>query len=134
MKGGGKRKKKMNQRLDINRLQETSMNDKEFEAELLETFENQINKQLNDLASYLSQQNWNQSHQIAHTIKGTSLQLGGNEIAEICKNIENDLGHPRGNEEYHLQSSIWKTHVFLLFLKKAQMFQRKKILRELFTS
>eukprot|EP01091_Cochliopodium_minus_P021096 TRINITY_DN9505_c0_g1_i1.p2 TRINITY_DN9505_c0_g1~~TRINITY_DN9505_c0_g1_i1.p2 ORF type:complete len:129 (-),score=44.27 TRINITY_DN9505_c0_g1_i1:25-411(-) len=85
--------------LNVNRLQETSMDDREFEEELLEIFVSNIDSQIENLKNSLTNKNWEESYDISHTIKGSSAQLGGDQVSLISKEIEGELGNPHVSKE-----------------------------------
>ena len=82
--------------LDVSRLQETSMDDREFEEELLEIFLSSIDSQLENLKKSLENKNWKEAYDLSHTIKGSSSQIGGNLVSTLSKDIEGELGNPNG--------------------------------------
>jgi len=75
---------------DIKELAKRMDLDEEFAMELIKEYIPFIKKELNNLKEAISKNEVEAIEEIAHKIKGTSLNLGFNEIAEIASEIENN--------------------------------------------
>ena len=73
----------------IGRLKDmTAGSDPSFFSQVIEMYIKQADEQMYDIAKALSSNNWKEMASIAHKLKGSSLNLGAEAIAETCRTIE----------------------------------------------
>ena len=73
---------------DLSRLQDLAADDASLVTLLLEMFSDQSVEFVEELKAALSARNPQDSKTIAHTFKGVCLNLGLDDIAKLCKEIE----------------------------------------------
>ncbi len=73
----------------IGRLKDmTAGSDPSFFSQVIEMYIKQADEQMYDIAKALSSNNWKEMASIAHKLKGSSLNLGAEAVAETCRTIE----------------------------------------------
>jgi CheY-like chemotaxis protein/HPt (histidine-containing phosphotransfer) domain-containing protein/anti-sigma regulatory factor (Ser/Thr protein kinase) len=73
----------------IMRLKEmTAGSDPAFFNQVVNMFINQADEQIYDMSKALSSGNWKEMSSIAHKMKGSSLNIGAEALAETCRKIE----------------------------------------------
>jgi PAS domain S-box-containing protein len=73
---------------DFSVLEKMSLNDKDFQVELLNSYLNDVDERFNRLMGFIESQNLPKMTAEAHTIKGASYSLGANKVGDIAYSIE----------------------------------------------
>ncbi|MBL8891516.1 MAG: response regulator [Planctomycetaceae bacterium] len=77
--------------LDRNELRDRIDGDLELLAILFESFDGDVNQQFSELERQVEAGNWEVARRIAHTLKGTSANLGGTRAAKSAAELERQL-------------------------------------------
>ena len=103
----------MTECIDLSRLQETSEGDLEFEKELIEMYLEDAEKHVRNIENNYSDLDTRALRQIAHTLKGSSANIGASRIQRTTIEIENALqeGKPEqiGNHVVRLKQAFEDT-------------------------
>ena len=91
----------MSQCIDLQRIQETSDGDVEFEQELIEMYLEDANEHVQAIGQCISDGDVTQLSRAAHTLKGSSANIGAVKVQEAAYKLETtahsgDLGAASG--------------------------------------
>lgn len=109
--------------VDFTRIQETSDGDMEFEVELIEMYLEDAGDHAQTLLGILDSTNHEEIKQVAHTLKGSSANIGATLVQEVTAVIEKSasLGD-MGDTESHsrkLKNAIAETETaFRAYIKE----------------
>ena len=78
----------MSEHVNINRIQETSGGDTEFERELIEMYLEDAGQHLENIKLRLGKQDFKAIRQSAHTLKGSSANIGALSLERVAFEIE----------------------------------------------
>lgn len=78
----------MAQTIDIERIDDTTGGDKEFLAELVEIYLEDGQLRVNELGEALAAQDPDQLAKTAHKLKGSSANMGANDLMNLCQQLE----------------------------------------------
>ncbi|TNE71234.1 response regulator [bacterium] len=81
--------------IDFNYLQEISDGDKDFSSELINTFINQIDTNIESLISYTNEGNWSEVIELSHRLKSSAGVVGFSKLRNEFEQIELDA---KGNK------------------------------------
>ncbi|MGD1006319.1 MAG: ATP-binding protein [Ignavibacteriaceae bacterium] len=73
---------------DFSVLEKMSLNDKDFQVELLNSYLKDVDERFDRLMGFIESQNLPKMTAEAHTIKGASYSLGANKVGDIAYSIE----------------------------------------------
>lgn len=73
---------------DLSYLESLAKEDRELVTNLVALFENQAPEFCTELGTLLRQQAAEETKKSAHTFKGVCLNLGLNDLAQLCKSLE----------------------------------------------
>ena len=107
------------------RLQELEQEtDSEFVVELIDIYMNETPKQIQAIATALTTQAFAQLMIAAHTLKGSSLNLGAKQLGALCLKLE-ELGRagksiPEGNNIAEIENEYENVKAMLLGFKHSK--------------
>ena len=76
--------------IDMNYLRSLSKGDKEFERNMMQTFTEQIPRELDDLKTAITKRNYKKIASVAHNMKSTVSYLGIHQLTPLLEQIEMD--------------------------------------------
>lgn len=74
--------------VDINRIQEISMNDFEFECELIEEYISSSEKYIVEMKTFIDNKDIELFTRCAHSLKGASANMGAETVRELAFDLE----------------------------------------------
>jgi HPt (histidine-containing phosphotransfer) domain-containing protein len=78
----------MSDSVNVERLREATFDDPEFMGELVEIFLTDVADQLVSLERAIASQDWPSTSRTAHRVRGASSNVGADELARLCSNLE----------------------------------------------
>ena len=78
----------MSEHVNIDRIQETSGGDTKFERELIEMYLEDAGQHLENIKTRLGNQDFKAIRQSAHTLKGSSANIGATSLERVAFEIE----------------------------------------------
>jgi HPt (histidine-containing phosphotransfer) domain-containing protein len=78
----------MEEKVNLKQIQDISEGDREFEEELITMYLQDTHARLNTLGELLAGENWQDLKREAHSLKGSSGNLGVVVIYDLCKELE----------------------------------------------
>jgi len=74
--------------VNVVRLREATLDDAEFMGELVEMFVTDVADQLVSLEQAIASQDWASTRRTAHRLRGASSNVGAEELARLCSDLE----------------------------------------------
>lgn len=90
----------MSDPVNVTRLREATLDDAEFMGELVEMFVTDVGDQLVSLEQAIAAADWNSTKRTAHRLRGASSNVGADELARLCADLEH-----RSSETETVESS-----------------------------
>lgn len=78
----------MSDSVNVERLREATFDDPEFMGELVEMFLTDVADQLVSLDRAIAAEDWPSASRTAHRVRGSSSNVGADELARLCSDLE----------------------------------------------